>query len=121
MPATPEAAKAGPLRLLFDTTVLSNFAAVGQVSLLEGLYRDSAATTLMVAEEIQRGIDAGYEYLRSAAECLTAFSSQGWLRMVSLDSAEEQSLYAILSASLGAGEASCLSEYGRHTPTTRWS
>ena len=50
----PEALSGRP-HLVLDTTVLSNFAMIGQVSLLEQLYRQHACTALMVAEEIQRG------------------------------------------------------------------
>ena len=48
---------------IFDTTVLSNLALIGQVALLGKLYRGRAFTTLMVADEIRRGIEAGYQHL----------------------------------------------------------
>lgn len=62
MPKMPESF-AGRLALVLDTTVLSNFAAVGQVVLLRQLYEGQSCTTLMVVEEIQRGILAGYRWL----------------------------------------------------------
>jgi predicted nucleic acid-binding protein len=107
MPETPEASGAR-LPLVFDNTVLSNFAAVDRISLLEQLYRGRAYTTLMVVDEIQDGLQAGYQYLQSVEEVLSAPHPAGWLQVLSLDSAEEQALYIELTASLSAGEASCL-------------
>lgn len=107
MPETPEASEARAL-LVLDTTVLSNFAVVGQIPLLERLYGNQACTTLMVVEEIQRGLNAGYEHLQSAVEALTPLWATGWLPVFALESAEEQALYVELSPALGAGEASCL-------------
>ena len=107
MPETPEASEAR-LSFVFDATVLSNFAAVGRIPLLEQLYRDQACTTLMVVEEIQTGLRAGYEHLQSVEEVLTPPHPTGWLRVLALESAEEQALYIELSSSLGPGEASCL-------------
>lgn len=93
---------------VFDTTVLSNFALVGQAVLLEKLYRGRAFTTLMVVDEIRRGIEAGYVHLRDSLEQLVAISPRGWLQLLPLDRADEQRLYTELSGQLGPGEASCL-------------
>ncbi len=45
MLAMPESLSGRP-NLVLDTTVLSNFAMIGQVSLLEHLYRQHACTAL---------------------------------------------------------------------------
>lgn len=94
--------------LIFDTTVLSNFAAAGQVPLLERIYRGKACTTVMVLEEILRGLNAGYEYLCSARDAMVLPSPAGWLPILAMETAEEQALYGELSPALGAGEASCV-------------
>jgi predicted nucleic acid-binding protein len=107
MPETPERPEARP-SIILDTTVLSNFAAVGQIPLLERLYRDQACTTLMVAEEMRAGLDAGYWYLQSVAEALSPLWSTGWLPVLALESVEEQTLYVEFATFLGPGEASCL-------------
>ena len=96
------------LQYVFDSTVFSNFAAVGRIPLLEKLYRDYACTTMMVAVELQQGIEAGYDYLSSAVDCLKPPAPQGWLPVVSLQSDREQTLYSELCRTLGLGEASCL-------------
>jgi predicted nucleic acid-binding protein len=96
------------LKFVFDTTLLSNFAIVEQVGLLETLYRDIACTTLMVVEELQQGLYAGYHQLQSVEQILTPFHTAGWLPVLSLERAEEKRLYAQLSPPLASGEASCL-------------
>ncbi len=93
---------------IFDTTVLSNFAVAGQLALLRRLYRGNACTTLMVMEEVLRGLDAGYEYLRSVRDALSSLSVVGWLPMLAVQTPQEQALYSELPLALGPGEASCL-------------
>jgi predicted nucleic acid-binding protein len=107
MPTTPEPPPTD-LRLILDTTVLSNFALVGQIALLQRLYTGQAGTTLAVADEIRRGLSSGYEYLRAAEEALLPLSSTGWLSVLTPVSPEEQRLFVELGASLAPGEASCL-------------
>jgi predicted nucleic acid-binding protein len=96
-------------RLIFDTTVLSNFAVVSQVALLENLYAGRACTALAVADEIRRGLDAGYTYLRAAEATFAGLSPSGWLPVLALTSPREHALYIELGISLASGEASCLS------------
>ncbi|MFQ5595324.1 MAG: hypothetical protein ACE5HA_14350 [Anaerolineae bacterium] len=107
MPETPETPKARP-SIVFDNTVLSNFAAVDQIPRLEKLYQDQACTTLMVVQEVQNGLHAGYQHLQSVEEVLNPPHPTGWLHVLALESAEEQDLYIELSSSLGPGEAACL-------------
>ncbi|MBN1889859.1 MAG: hypothetical protein JW850_17825 [Thermoflexales bacterium] len=96
------------IKFVFDTTLLSNFAAVSQVVLLEQLYKGQACTTLMVVEELERGIYAGYRWLQAVEEILTPLRPTGWLPILALEAAEEKRLYAELAPPLGPGEAACL-------------
>lgn len=96
------------LCLILDTTVLSNFALAGHISLLKRLYLGQACTALAVADEIRCGLNSGYEYLRAAEEALLPLSPTGWLPVLTLTSPQEQMLFIELSASLASGEASCL-------------
>jgi predicted nucleic acid-binding protein len=107
MLAMPEFLSGRP-NLVLDTTVLSNFAMIGQVFLLEHLYRQHACTALMVAEEIQRGLASGYAQLQIVLDILSPLQPAGWLPVLSLEFATEQALYMELTASLGPGEAGCL-------------
>ena len=124
MPATPEIAAARQPSVL-DATVLSNFAIIHGIHLLEPIYRGRACTTLMVVTEIQRGIEAGYQRLRPVTDILASSRPTGWLPVLGLESAKEQASYLELSRSLGTGEASCLawqwpSRAGSSLPPTIW-
>lgn len=93
---------------VFDTTVLSNFAAAHRLDLIEGRYRGVVFTTLEVSNELRRGIKAGYSYLKSALQQIETISPGGWIRLLSLDSAIEYRLQSEFDQFLDAGEASCL-------------
>jgi predicted nucleic acid-binding protein len=93
---------------VFDTTVLSNFAAVHRLDLLEGRYRGVVFTTLEVSNELRKGIKAGYAYLKPALQQIETISPSGWIRLLSPDSAVEHRLQSEFDQFLDAGEASCL-------------
>lgn len=76
--------------------------------LLKLLYMGQACTALAVADEIRRGVYAGYTYLQTAEEALFPLSPTGWLPVLTLISPQEQTLFMELSTSLASGEASCL-------------
>ena len=95
-------------RYIFNTSVLSNFAAVGQVELLGLLYRGRACTTVTVGDELRRGINAGYQYLLKVEEHLSTINPAGWLKVLSIETSLERQLYVDLSSVLDPGEASCL-------------
>lgn len=83
--------------ILLDNTVLSNFALVGRADLLQQALGQTAATTVQVLQEFQRGVDL---------ELLPA-TDWRWLRVLTLAS-QEEALNRQLCERLNAGEASCL-------------
>jgi predicted nucleic acid-binding protein len=93
---------------IFDTTVLSNLAAVGRLDLLQARYREIAVTTIEVSDELRRGLQAGYRYLDDALQQIESVSPGGWLRIVSPESEVEYQLRGEFDLLLGAGEASYL-------------
>ncbi len=94
--------------VIFDATVLSNFAAAGRSSLLEARYREAGFTTIEVSDELRRGVEAGYAYLTSALNQVETVSPGGWLRVLTPSSAEEHRLRTAFDRSLDPGKASCL-------------
>lgn len=84
--------------ILLDNTVLSNFALVGELRLLEEYCGDSGATTSYVFREFERGVREGF-FVNSELE---------WLRRLNFEGEKERQLFENLSKRLGAGEASCL-------------
>jgi predicted nucleic acid-binding protein len=81
---------------LLDTTLLSNFARIGQIDLLETLLPE-AMTTPQVLAELDEGEAMGW----------LPESDWEWLGVVTL-SANEQTHFERIRDVLGDGEASCL-------------
>lgn len=101
--------------VVLDTTVLSNFAFIDHVALLERLYGSQACTVLAVVEEIQRGLTAGYRDLQRVVDAFARPIGTGWLSVVALDAPEQQACYLALLETLDSGEAACLAlgaQYG---------
>jgi predicted nucleic acid-binding protein len=93
---------------VFDTTVLSNFAAVGRLDLLRDRYHGRAFTTLDVADELRKGVNAGYAYLELVLVDVEPADQESWIRMLVPQSTSERRLRARFDERLDAGEASCL-------------
>lgn len=77
---------------IFDTTVLSNFAPTSRLDLLDRRYRGVAFTTMEVTGELRRGVKAGYTYLEPILQEIETIESEGWVRIVVPNSAEEHRL-----------------------------
>ena len=93
---------------VFDTTVLSNFAAAGRLDLLEKRYRGVAFTTIEVSDELRKGLKAGYAYLEPVLQRIETSDPDAWIDILVPQAAEERRLRAEFDDYLGAGEASCL-------------
>jgi predicted nucleic acid-binding protein len=93
---------------IFNTTALSNFAAVIRLDLLAERYRGQAFTTVEVGDELRRGFNAGYAYLKAAWQQLETVNDTGWLRILSPEAAAEHRSRAEFDELLDPGEASCL-------------
>lgn len=93
---------------IFDTTVLSNLAAVGRLDLLEKRYRKTALTTVEVSDELRKGLQAGYGYLEHVLRQIRSISPGGWLRIIAPESEAEHQLRGEFDLLLDPGEASCL-------------
>jgi predicted nucleic acid-binding protein len=91
---------------IFDTTVLSNLAAVGRLDLLERRYRQMALTTVEVSDEPRKGLQAGYGYLESVLQQIQTIRPDGWLRIAVPESAGELQLRSEFDLLLDRGEAS---------------
>ena len=90
---------------IFDTTVSSNFAAVGYADLLEQRYRGVAYTTVEVSDELRKGAKAGYTYLESILQGMERVDQEDWIYILVPQSADERRLRAEFDDHLDAGEA----------------
>ena len=84
--------------MMLDNTVLSNFALVDELSLLQQFCRDSGAITTHVFNEFEKGVQAG----------LFKKPDFSWLAKLDFDNETERNMFTLLNQRLGAGEASCL-------------
>lgn len=83
--------------VLLDTTILTNFALVGLISVPRDLWGNQAATTTEVLEEYAAGVEAA------------KLPCEDWTLLESITlSSEEQVLGTRLFPKLGRGERSCL-------------
>lgn len=91
---------------LVNTTVLSNFAAVGRLDLL----RDTVGPLYLpteVYDEILSGQLAGYSFYDRFEQQVVPITPGGWLHLVSM-TPDEWQLSVSLPAHLHRGEAACL-------------
>jgi len=95
------------MNILVNTTVLSNFAAVGQLALLRSVFG-----TLYIAqdvfEEVQVGLEEGYTFYTGLESEIHPFRKDGWLHLVTVEGQEELALLQSMPRKLHRGEAMSL-------------
>ena len=95
------------MSVIVNTTVLSNFAAIGQLEVLRLLYTELAISADVYAE-IEDGILAGYAYLATVVAQVQPFAPTGWLVLTNPTAPDELDRMAALPDRLHRGEASSL-------------
>jgi predicted nucleic acid-binding protein len=95
------------MSIISNTTVLSNFAAIGALDRLRELYGEVYLST-EVYKEIERGLEEGYTFYSGIETILHPVCEDGWLRLTSLADDKEIELFSRMPGRLHAGEASCL-------------
>ena len=96
------------MEAIANTTLLSNFAAVGRLDLLR-LGWISLYIPEQVYAEVQDGRLQGYTFYDHIEREINPFSPDGWLQLTSLQTPEEFRLYGELLGNLHHGESACLS------------
>jgi len=104
------------VKTLANTTILSNFAAVGRLDLLKQLH-GCLYIPSQVHEEILDGLEQGYGFYTGISDHIYPSSQDGWVVLVSLSDGREIALYQSLTQRLHHGEAACLA-IARHR---RWA
>jgi len=89
-----------------NTTVLSNFASIGQLAVLRHIF-GSVYLPAEVLAEIEDAQREGYAFFADIEQHIFPFTQDGWLHLVSLTETELR-LAATLSAGLHRGERSCI-------------
>ena len=94
------------MSVISNTTVLSNFASIGQLDLLRRLYQILHIPT-EVYEEISAGLEEGYLFYQDVIPVIHPFSEAGWLHLAVMDT-DELRRFGELPSHLHKGEAVCL-------------
>jgi predicted nucleic acid-binding protein len=95
------------MSVIANTTVLSNFASIGQLDLLRQLFTTLYLSTEVYAE-VQEGIDEGYSFYADVSPSIYPFADRGWLHLTSVAGDEELRLFGAMPAYLHRGEASSI-------------
>lgn len=105
------------LTIIFDNTVLSNFALAQSFYLLRRLYEGRAFICSAVQQEVQAGIESGWKYpqlrSRTRLQAVSQAIAEGWLKfpnndVESSDEVVELRLALEYGQRLGAGEAEAM-------------
>jgi predicted nucleic acid-binding protein len=95
------------MSVIANTTVISNFAAIGQLDLLRRLYQE-LYISLEVYAEIQTGFDEGYLFYDVVEQQIFPMTETGWIHLISMTAEQEFRLFGSLPTRLHPGEASSL-------------
>ncbi len=90
-----------------NTTVISNFAAIGQLDILRRLF-GSLAMAMEVYGECMTGLEEGYVFYRGLREQCAPLAEDGWIHLVSLQSSDEIRMLEGLPSGLHRGEAASM-------------
>ena len=95
------------MNAIANTTVISNFASIGQIELLRRIFGVLYIST-EVYEEIQAGLEEGYTFYTCLDAHLHPQVETGWIRLTSIADERELLLFSRLPSRLHQGESSCL-------------
>lgn len=95
------------MKVICNTTVISNFAAVDALDVLRKVVQEVHISTDVYAE-IQDGLAEGCDFYEGLAEQVYPIVQSGWLRLTSFEGEEELRRYSQLPTALHRGEASSL-------------
>jgi hypothetical protein len=73
------------MRVIVNTTVISNFASIGQLDVLRQLYGSLAMST-DVYDEIQAGVEEGYRFYAGIEQWVQPLAEGGWIHLTSASS-----------------------------------
>lgn len=95
------------MSVIANTTVISNFAEVDRLDLLQALY-GQLHISAKVYDEIRAGLDEGYTFYAGIDGLIYPFVSDGWLYVTTAYGDKELRTLKTIPSQLDKGEASCL-------------
>ena len=95
------------MKVICNTTVISNFAAVNALAILRDVVRELHISTEVYAE-IQDGLADGCDFYEGLDAQIYPIAPDGWLHLTAFENDAELRLYGQLPTALHRGEASSL-------------
>ena len=95
------------MNVISNTSVISNFAAIGQLEVLHALYERVFISTDVYAE-IQEELDEGYGFYAEVTNVVAPPNPTRWVHLTGLQTEAELRYLGALPRRLHKGEASCL-------------
>ena len=95
------------MSVIANTTIISNFACIGQHNLLRRLY-GKLYISVEVYAEIQTGLEEGYLFYASLEHQIFPIAESGWIHLTSMTDEQEFRLFSGFPSRLHQGEASSL-------------
>ena len=95
------------MSVISNTTVVSNLAEIGELDLLRQLF-GAVHISVEVYDEIQNGLQEGFQFYACIDQILHPIVETGWLRLTSIADERELRLLGQLPARLHQGEMSSL-------------
>ena len=95
------------MNTIANTTVISNFAVISRLDLLQRLF-GRLHVSVDVYSEIIAGLEEGYRFYAGIDQQIHQLAEDGWIHLVSLTGPEELDLYTNLPSRLHSGEASSI-------------
>lgn len=95
------------MSVISNTTVISNFASIGQLDLLRQIFGTLYIST-EVYKEIQAGLEEGYRFYEGMNQLIHPFAPQGWIFLTSVADEQEIRTFSDLPARLHYGETSSI-------------
>ena len=95
------------MSVIANTTVISNFAAIGQLEILRRLF-ERVYISVEVYEEIKAGLGEGYDFYTTVESAVQPIAEQGWIELVTMAGEAELRQFAQSPTKLHRGEASSI-------------
>ncbi len=95
------------MSVIANATVISNFAAIRQLELLRRLFKHLYISA-EVHEEIQAGLEEGYDFYTEVVNVIRPFAEQGWIELETMQGEAELRLFGAVPTKLHRGEASSI-------------
>ena len=95
------------MRVIVNTTVISNFASIGQLDVLRQLY-GSLAIQRRYTTKSTAGLAEGYRFYEGIEQGVEPLAEGGWMHLTSLSHEQELRSFRELPARLHRGEIASL-------------